>query len=527
MKNIYKNLWLFLLLFSNIIQARQGHNVFNDTVLHRIELQLALPNWFDTLMTDYRISQQNDSLEQYRRATLTFDGETLYNVGFRMKGNFSYSAILGKKKPFKIKIDEFVDQRLDGVERFDLKNFVNDPSLLHDALSYYQFRINGLVAPRTAYAELYVNGEYWGLYLVVETIDKNFLRLNYGGGINNDGNLYKAERGALDASLRYLGDEAADYEAKGLRLLTNESTSDWSRLLYLIDLINNQAIDSIAPALDSIFAVDDFITLIAIEKLLKAWDNYSGAGVNYYIYEHPDGKIRWLPWDYNETFQTLKRLEFTEWFDGYLIPSEKRQKNHPLLYAILQQPQWRERYLNRVCEVLNYSFNVETIAPLAHRWRALIDDAYRRDPHKINTYHDFRMSLTETNEDALVYGQYALRFKYPGIFEFVRTQREWARDQYEGLGVGCALPAVPPDYSLHIYPNPARNTLNIDPATDSVQVSDLSIFNVWGQRVYHESARYRPELTTLDLGYLPAGLYWIQQRAAGGNIGWAKLLKVE
>jgi spore coat protein CotH len=33
----------------------------------------------------------------------------------------------------------------------------------------------GAVVPRVGFAKVYVNDEYWGLYLLVEQIDKTFL----------------------------------------------------------------------------------------------------------------------------------------------------------------------------------------------------------------------------------------------------------------------------------------------------------------------------------------------------------------
>jgi spore coat protein CotH len=47
----------------------------------------------------------------------------------------------------------------------------------------------GIIAPRTSYAVLPVNGESLGIYVVVEVVDGRFTDRHFPG--NGDGNLYK------------------------------------------------------------------------------------------------------------------------------------------------------------------------------------------------------------------------------------------------------------------------------------------------------------------------------------------------
>jgi spore coat protein CotH len=52
--------------------------------------------------------------------------------------------------------------------------------MMHERVSMELFRKMGLPAPRETHAKLYVNGDYVGLYTIVESIDKPFLRDRYG-----------------------------------------------------------------------------------------------------------------------------------------------------------------------------------------------------------------------------------------------------------------------------------------------------------------------------------------------------------
>ena len=58
----------------------------------------------------------------------------------------------------------------------------------------------GVPVPAARYVRLFINGQFYGLYLLVEIVDKRFLQRR---GMNENGHLFKAdhwcERGARDS----------------------------------------------------------------------------------------------------------------------------------------------------------------------------------------------------------------------------------------------------------------------------------------------------------------------------------------
>jgi spore coat protein CotH len=501
--------------------AQDGSQVFNDTVLHRIEISIDLPNWFDTLALDYdRNRDTPDSFpEVYRRCDVVFDGKWLQNVGFREKGNFSNIVTEGKKQPYKIKFDEFEDQKLDGIKKIDLKNFINDPSLLHEPLAYKLLRDRGIPAPRTAYAELWVNGAYWGLYLLVENIDKPFLKRYFGGGANDEGNLFRAGR-EFAVNLDYLGPDKETYKEKGLVLSNNEAEDDWSGLIRFLDVVTNTPTGDIPVELPKVFDVQTFIKMIAVERLLKAWDNFSFAGSNFYLYQHPDGRFRMIPWDYNETFQDIRLLSATDWLEGYLVPNGDILDRRPLLRRIFEQEAWKQQYFEEVCALLQSDFTVEHMARPVPKWRSLVDTAYLNDPHKINTYADFAASLTDTHTDVIGFGAYDMEFRYPGIFPFIVSRRAWALDQLEGWLFDCAAAAETRCYDLRLFPNPTSSHVfwkNNTP--DTADFSGIVVLNTLGQAVLQSPARLRNGSEGFALGSLPGGIYTLLKKDVNGDLG--------
>ncbi|MCW3104934.1 MAG: hypothetical protein JWO09_3374 [Bacteroidetes bacterium] len=518
-----------IFFFSLGATAQTGALVFNDSILHNLTIQTDLgANWFDTLEHDFAQNFANPSLypEIYHTCDVSWDGIALSNCGFREKGNASNSlTTFGRKKPLKISFDEFSNQELDGLKKINLNNFTNDPSLVHDALSLRLFRDAGLIAPRTSYAKVWINGEYIGVYAVIENVDKTFLKFQFGSS-NNDGNLYKTDRGA-GVPLNWLGPDPAGYKEQGMKLTTNESTDDWTKLISFIDLLNNDHSDDFRQKLESVFDVHSYLKVLAIEKCIRSWDSYWGGGNNFYLYEHPDGKIRWIPWDMNETFQDIKIIGgLTPLLDGYLVPTNKFDER-PLLKRIFEIEEYRNEYLDYACRLIQTDFTLHHLGNYILGQHNLVDEAYKADPNKYNTYGAFERSLTDYNQDAvsLTHSGYVLRINYPGIYPFIQSQREWASEQLGGWDYDCRIEDNTV-YSLFIYPNPANGYVNIqsDSASD-FEYAQFRLYDFTGK--LYRSTKYElitGSYYTLPLEEIPSGIYLLIKNSADGRIGRARLV---
>ncbi len=519
---------LFLLFFIPFFdKAQNGNMVFNDTVLHTISVEIDLPDWFQTLENDFQLNFDQPDVypEVYRKCKVTFDGIVLNDCGFREKGNASNSLTnFGKKKPFKIAFDEFLNQNLDGLDKINLNNFTNDPSLMHDVIAFKLFRDAGLVASRTSYAKLYVNGEYIGLYVIIENVDKNFLRQQYGGGVNNDGNLYKTDRGAA-VFLNWLGPESTGYKDQGLKLNTNEAADDWTKLIQFIDLINNYYGADFKQRLESNFDVHAYLKILAIEKCIRSWDSYWGGGNNFYLYEHPDGMIRWIPWDMNETFQDIKIISGTSLLTSYLVPTNKFD-DRPLLKRIFEIDEYKQEYLNYCCQLIQSNFKLEHLGQYVVDRHELIDEAYKQDPYRYNSYTSFETSLTEDNLDevSITHNGYVLRINYPGIFPFIQSQREWVVKQMEGWEQSCVIEDNS-IYDLFVYPNPANLEINISNTQSGFEFAQFILYDFTGKVCQQTEFEVMDgTYNTLYLDGIPSGIYLLIKRSADGKLGRAKVV---
>ncbi|MBA3971527.1 MAG: CotH kinase family protein, partial [Bacteroidetes bacterium] len=200
-----KKLLLALLLSgSTALKAQTEGDIFFATPsVHDIYMTFPQTNYWDSLV-DYM------PLEQYLKADITIDGTVYTNVGIKFKGNSSFSNP-STKKPFKVDMNEFATgQDIDGLKKFNLNNGFKDPSFMREKVALDFYNEHGLAAPRCAYARVYLNGTYWGLYMFVEEANKTFLD-DDDRFSNKQGNLFK---GDPSGDLKWLGSAATSYYAK-------------------------------------------------------------------------------------------------------------------------------------------------------------------------------------------------------------------------------------------------------------------------------------------------------------------------
>jgi spore coat protein CotH len=521
--------WItYLFVFCGIKNYSQNGNVvFNDTILHEIYIQTDLPDWFATLEEDFKNSLADPVKypEVYQKCKVTFDGVLIDNCGFREKGNASnFLASVGKKKPIKLSFNEFVDgQELDDLRKLNLNNFVNDPSCLHDCISFKLMRDNGLYAPRTAFAKVYINNEYIGLYVLIENVDKAFLKFQFGKD-NNDGNLYKTDRGAK-VFLDYKGSDYQPYKNDGLKLTTNDSLNDYSGVINFIEFLNNYKEPDFKDQFEKRFDVHAYLKVLAIEKCVKSWDSYWGGGNNFFLYDHPDGKFRWISWDMNESFQEIKTVGLTSALDGYLLPTPQMDKR-PLLKRIFEYPEYKQEFFDNACNMVQNYFTNAHLGQFILDRHKLIDRAYELDRYKANAYDAFQSSLTDQNQDdvSLTKNGFVLRINYPGIFPFMQTQREWVQEQLKDWGRECSIGSKGM-YELTIFPNPAGEYVNVSNANAGFEYAQFRMFDFTGAECFRSKFEVMTgDFYKLPIGDVPPGIYILLKYSEDGKIGRAKLV---
>ena len=148
----------------------------------------------DIVMNDWEGFIETCENEEYSMCSVVIDGENYSNIGIRAKGNTSLSNVSqmnSDRYSFKLEFDQYDSTKsYYGLDKISLNNIIQDNTYMKDYLVYRMMGEFGVAAPLCSYVYITVNGEDFGLYLAVESIEESFLERNYG---NDYGELYKPD----------------------------------------------------------------------------------------------------------------------------------------------------------------------------------------------------------------------------------------------------------------------------------------------------------------------------------------------
>lgn len=329
-------------------------------------------------------------------ASLEYDGQVFDSVGVRIKGQTSYMMLPpgSQKFSFDINMEEFVDgQDLGGYETVNLNNGFQDPSVMRDVIYHHLLRPH-VPAARACFAQLFINGQNWGHYSLVQDLDSDFIREWWW---SNDGSRWRADRpdgdvfggqwGDGTAGLNYLGPDTADYQ-EYYTLGRSEQENPWDALVTVCDKLNNTPIAQLNDTLDKYMDIDRVLWHLAGENAFGDDDSYIHKGkMDYSLYWDPEtGRMTTQELDGNSILGT----ESLNWSPFY----HANNVNYPLLNRVLQVPELRQRYLAHLRHIIATSMQQADVAALIAQYRSLIDTVVQDDPIKLMTWSQYQSSCT-------------------------------------------------------------------------------------------------------------------------------------
>ena len=352
---------------------------FTPTAVNTLSITITDENWQDIL--------DNPLDEEYHETAITFNGVTLDSVAIRTKGGSSLSSVANSSSDrysFKVDINEYVSgQKFFGLKKFTLQNSFNDPSYMREVIAYDLMDEMGVPTPEHAYVNFYVNGELFGLYLMVEAVDGEFVEKHFA---NSNGDLYKPDGTGSD--LLWLGDDIQSYT--DINLQTNEDTTDNGAFINFVESLDKGE----TSAID----IDTLLRYMSVSTSLSNLDSYHGPlAHNYYIYDD-DGVFSILPWDFNESFGTfamdcngvdVRELYIDEPVSGAL--SER-----PLIANVFAEQSNLDTYHSYLTQLINGSLSSDTFNARVNEIADLIREHVHNDPTSFYGSTYFEQNLTST-----------------------------------------------------------------------------------------------------------------------------------
>ena len=347
--------------------AQSTDDFFNSNVVHEIRIEIDPANW-QTLKTNYLANTYYPCDMVWR-----FEGRDvpLGHVGIRQRGTGSRSPI---KPGLGVDITRYVpDQTFLGLKAFVLRNNSQDASMMHEIVSMALMRRLGIPASREAYTRLYVNGDYVGLYTIVESIDKSFLQHNYG---EDTGFLYSYDYPAGDPAYFFedRGDDPSAYTPKPFSPETHETDPAPGPLVEMITSLNRAPSESFEDAMSPYVDWNGFLNEVAVESYLAEQDGILGDyGLNnFYIYRS-DGssRFRFIPWDKSNTFFDLNR---SVWIHADQVVMMRRAMAVPALRAF---------YIDALLKAAGAGGPTGWLELTIRQFYSMIVDSAYTDPYKL------------------------------------------------------------------------------------------------------------------------------------------------
>ncbi len=488
-----KNILIFFLLIQQTIYSQTpGSNLFDDSFLHEIRFENADTN---TYINTY----------DYQQLNMIIDGNTVNNVGFKKKGNISGYPTTNKFG-IKIKTNKYVNaQKYDGTKEFTLHMNYQDPTMMREKLTYDICSEMGLFSLRTAFAKVYINNIYWGLFTIVEGKDEMYKQ------VFNHRDMDAIE--SLDfGDMCYISNTPSDYDFDSnggnptYKFENGNTVTAWPLFSKMVDKTNNTPDNQYLDTVPKYLNLEDFFVYQAVNVYLMNHDSYIGfRGNQIYVFDTLNKVWQVTPWDFNASFGL--------WDTGNHSPS-----SYPMIpgtisngciaskmddFSIL-----KSYYLDAMCQ-LNNSVG-DTLA-----YFAKIDAI--KDQIQQAVYDDTRKVISNSDFDAGInYGYHTLFGEdIPALKTLIRERLLVVKSGLISEGYNCTSTAsvISPDSEpLMLFPNPATDAIFLKNKGNTT-ITKAAIYNSAGQRVI-----YQLQVTgqAIDVSELPSGLYWIKLEDQSG-----------
>ena len=380
--------------------------IFEEDSLRTFNLDFENPNYHSYLVNAWFYDP-----DERIPAKLTVNGIIYDSVGVRYKGNSTFclpNDNSNSKVPYNIDLNYFLDdQELLGYKKIKLANAWMDPTFVKQIIGSNIYR-RYLPTGESNLVKLNVEGDYLGLYINDESINKQFLKKHFD---EKSGPLFKCDNidrfcdtlnapSAMPPNLYYFGTDSTLY----FDSYDMKSDDGWLELVELTRVLEQDFTN-----LDSILNIDRTLWAFAVNQVLLNLDCYNTYYVhNYYLYQTKDNLFQMIPWDLDNTFSgaimgfdyfTPSNIyEYDPYFSGpSLGGSTQPWDERVLLYKLLNNPDYRKIYTAHINTIIEESLDTSIISANINNLQNLAFNAASQDNNKVFTMTEY----FENVDDAL------------------------------------------------------------------------------------------------------------------------------
>lgn len=448
-----------------------------------------------SITTDFEIQDSPSVLAEFKLIEPD-QSEFVSFIGIQYRGAWSQSL---PKKSFEIDFyedetgEESQDVSLLGMNEDDgwnLQAMYNEPlrirsktnnelwKLIHTP-HYKSHEPDAISGIRMEYAELFLNGDYRGIYCVGEKVNRKKLKLKkYNGEIR--GELYKGDTWGA-STYTALPSYNNNLELwGGFELKYPNEITDWANIHGFVNFVMNSNNDFFYANYQSKFNIDNAVDYFIFLNLLRATDN---TGKNLYVAKYTSNeKYFFVPWDLDGSFGTI--------WNG-----TQENITNDLLTNGFYTRLWRDCSANGFREKLQDRWNELRNSLLTH---TEIMDLFMTNHNTLienGIYEREHIAWSEYNSD-LTHLNY--------MSQWLTNRLTYLDGKFNGLCDPLNIQKEEGDFfKVLIHPNPTSDFINFT-SLSQVKLS-INIYNSLGKSVY--TTNVDKDNSIMSISHLENGIY--------------------
>lgn len=479
----------------------------------------------DALMGEMGIVWNGEGNDNYSLGT---PNEFLGNVSVKKRGQTS--LVLMPKNGYAIETKDAAGEDMDTSflnfpteEDWILHGPYSDKTLMRNVLTMQLAQRMGQYASRTRYVELMVNGQYEGIYVLMEKIkrDKNRVDIatlnpeDISGDELTGGYVFKLDKGEIDWYSDYNMQNNSSEKLHFSHVSPKRDKIQAEQAAYIeayVDSFENAIASTIlsygGKRYDEYIDLESFVDHFIISEVSKNVDGYRLSTYLFKDKNSKDGRIKAGPvWDYNIAYGNADYC-YGPTTDDWAYFEDCSSQNPFWWSKMFQDEVFITTLKCRWEEHRAGPLNQDSIFALISKNSAIVSPALDRNFERWPVFGEYVWP------NAIISESYPQSVNY--LRSFIAGRLDWLDENMLGDCPTMTFIEEPSiKTSFKIYPNPSKGTLNLRYDSSSADNAQVSIVNIYGQNLYSQTlstntADQTTNLQKIDIHNIPAGTYFLK-----------------
>ena len=357
--------WLKAILFPTGFLMLQLMFLIQSPVFSQ---NLTLPKYYITIdPIDLLRLNGNPNSNDYYDAEISIN-DSAYECGIRFRGA---SARTLPKKSWKLKFQN--NNNPFKAQKINFNSQYRDKSIIRNFLTNSLFNFLDQPASQIYFANLFINGKYYGVFEQIEEVEENFLKRNNF----NAGSIYKARSHA--ANFAPIPEYKKYFYPWDKQVGDKENYSD---LVNLLNKIYYMPSDEFADKIGNYVNISNILSYFAIQFTIVSFDSFTK---NYSLFIDSEGENSMLfPWDNDATFGNFwtgqYKPEYVYNIDGNKDQNWACLRFNVLFQRLMEYENWRREFNDKIDRIITGGF--DNLRGIIDSTYALISNDYHRDANK-------------------------------------------------------------------------------------------------------------------------------------------------